>query len=85
MWNMKVTILPIVIGAFGTVTKRLLKSLEELADEWRISKWLQYWERPEYREESWALEKARCHSNTSEKPSANTDVKNSKGANYNYN
>ena len=27
LWNMKVTIIPIVIGAFGTVTKGLLKSL----------------------------------------------------------
>ena len=26
---MKVTIIPIVIGAFGTVTKRLLKGLED--------------------------------------------------------
>ena len=26
LWNMKVTIIPIVIGAFGTVTKELLKS-----------------------------------------------------------
>ena len=25
MWNMQVTIIPIVIGAFGTVTKGLLK------------------------------------------------------------
>ena len=30
LWNMKVTILPIVIGAFGTVTKGLLKRLEDL-------------------------------------------------------
>ena len=30
MWNMQVTIIPIVIGAFGTVTKGLLKGLEEL-------------------------------------------------------
>ena len=29
-WNMKVTFIPIVIGAFGTVTKRLLKGLEDL-------------------------------------------------------
>ena len=29
-WNMKVTILSIVIGAFGTVTKELLKGLENL-------------------------------------------------------
>ena len=30
LWNMKVTIIPIVIGAFGTVTKGLLKGLEDL-------------------------------------------------------
>ena len=30
MWNMKVTIVPIVIGALGTVTKGLLKGLEDL-------------------------------------------------------
>ena len=30
LWNMKVTIVPIVIGAFGTITKRLLKGLEDL-------------------------------------------------------
>ena len=29
-WNMQVTIIPIVISAFGTVTKGLLKGLEEL-------------------------------------------------------
>ena len=30
LWNMQVTIIPLVIGAFGTVTKGLLKGLEEL-------------------------------------------------------
>ena len=30
LWNMKVTIVPIVIGALGTITKGLLKSLEDL-------------------------------------------------------
>ena len=30
LWNMKVTIIPVVIGAFGTVTKGLLKGLEDL-------------------------------------------------------
>ena len=29
-WNMQVTIIPSVIGAFGTVTKGLLKGLEDL-------------------------------------------------------
>ena len=30
LWNMKVTVVPIVIGAFGMVTKGLLKGLEDL-------------------------------------------------------
>ena len=30
LWNMQVTIIPIVIGAFGKVTKGLLKGLEDL-------------------------------------------------------
>ena len=30
LWNMQVTIIPIVIGAFGTVTKGLLKGHEDL-------------------------------------------------------
>ena len=30
LWNMNVTIVPIVIGAFGTITKGLLKELEDL-------------------------------------------------------
>ena len=30
LWNMQVTIIPIVIGEFGTVTKGLLKGLEDL-------------------------------------------------------
>ena len=30
LWNMKVTIVPIVIGAFSTITKGLLKDLEDL-------------------------------------------------------
>ena len=30
LWNMQVAIIPIVIGAFGTVTKGLLKGLEDV-------------------------------------------------------
>ena len=30
LWNMKLKIIPIVVGAFGTVTKGLLKGLEDL-------------------------------------------------------
>ena len=30
LWTIKVTIIPIMIGAFGTVTKGVLKGLEDL-------------------------------------------------------
>ena len=33
---MKVTIIPIVIGAFGTVTKELLKGLEDMESEAQV-------------------------------------------------
>ena len=36
LWNMKVTIILIVIGAFGTVTKGLLKGLEEFGIRGRV-------------------------------------------------
>ena len=44
LWNMKVTIIPIVIGAFGMVIKGLLKGLGDLevATEWRPSKQQHY-------------------------------------------
>ena len=78
IWNMKVMIIPIVISAFGTVTWKL-------EDEWRPSKLQHCWERPEYWEESWKLEETCCHSYSSERPSANADVKKSKGVNNNNN
>ena len=46
----------------------------KLAVEWRPSKLQHYWEWPEYWGESWRLEETCCHSNSSEKPSANADV-----------
>ena len=36
LWNMKVTIIPIVIGAFRTVTKGLLKGMEDLEFRGRV-------------------------------------------------
>ena len=84
LWNMKVTIVPIVIGAFGTITKGLLKGLEDLEVGGRI----------ETIQMTALLRTARilrrdleicCHSNSSEKQSVNTDVKNSKGVNNNDN
>ena len=75
--SMKVTIIKIVIGAFGTVTKGLLKGREV---ERRPSKILHYQKRSEYWEESWRLKKACYLSNSSERPSADADVKNSQRA-----
>ena len=74
---MKVTMVPIVIGALGTIDKGLVKGLEDL----------EVGERVETIQTTALLRTARilrleetcCHSNSSEKPSANTDVKNSKG------
>ena len=36
LWNMKVTIVPILIGAFVTITKGLLKGLEDLELDRRV-------------------------------------------------
>ena len=50
LWNMQVTIITIVIGAFGTFPKGLLKELEDLTIGGRVktSKLQHYWERSEY-------------------------------------
>ena len=68
---MKITITPIVIGAFVTVSKGLLKVLEDMEIKGREdkSKLQHYWERPEYLEESWRLEVTFCHSGPNERPS----------------
>ena len=79
LWNMNVTVIPIVTGAFGTVTKGLVQGLEDLKKlyEWKSSKLQHCWDQPEYWEESWRLEET-CHSNSNEKPLTNAGVKNSK-------
>ena len=69
-----VTIIPIMIGAFGTVTKILLKGLEDLEFGCRVE---HFWRWPKYWEESWWLEETFYHSISSERPSAIGDVKNS--------
>ena len=72
LWNMKVTIIPVVIGALGTVTKGLKRDWRawKWQGKWRLSKLQHYWDQPEYREESWRLEETCCHSNSSERPPA---------------
>ena len=78
---MRVTIIPIVIGAFGTVTKRLLKGPEDLEIRSQV----------ETIQTTTFLRTARTlrfegtcsHSNSSERPSAKADVENSQGVNNN--
>ena len=36
LWNMKVTVIPIVVGALETIAKGLAKGLGELEIKWRI-------------------------------------------------
>ena len=49
----------------------------KLEEEYRASKLRQCWDQPKYWEKSWKLKKTYCHSNSSGKPFANADVKNS--------
>ena len=79
---MKVTAIPIVNGSLVTVTKGLVKRTRGLGNNITISCYC--WE------ESWRYEETYFHSNSSERPSALADVKNSQGIktnnnnNYNY-
>ena len=47
LWNIKVTFKPIIIGALGTVTKGLVKGLEELEIKRRVET-THYWDWLEY-------------------------------------
>ena len=87
---MKVTIIPIVIGTFGTIVigtfgTRIIKRHGGIGSWSRVETIQMTALLRTDRDESWRLEETCCHSNSSEKPSANTDVKNSKGVNSNNN
>ena len=84
LWNMLVTIIPIVIGDFGAVTKGLLKGLEDLEVGGRV-KTIQMTALLRTARILRRVLKTWGHSNSSERPSANTDVKNSQGVNNNNN
>ena len=73
---MKMTFIPIVIGVISTVTKELVKELEDLKIRGRVET-IQIITLAEYWEESTRLDETCCHSNSSEWQSANADVKNS--------
>ena len=80
LWNMKVTIIPIVIGVFSTITKELLKGQADLEVEGRvetIQTTALLRTASILRSVLGRLEEICCHSDSSEKPSNNADVKNS--------
>ena len=58
LWNIKVTIIPIVIGALVQLQKDWNKDWKiwKLEDKWRPFKLKHCWGQPEYWEESWRLE-----------------------------
>ena len=80
--NMLVTILPSVIGAYGTVTKGLLKGLEDLEVGGRVETILTSTLLGTVRILRRVLEIC-CHSNSSERPLAKGDGKNSNEYNNN--
>ena len=84
LWNMRVTIVPIVIGAFSTVTKELLKGLEDLEVGGRVGA-IQTTALLKTARILRRVLETRRDLLSSEKPSANADVKNSNGVNDNNN
>ena len=72
---MQVTIIPVVIGAFGTVTKGLLKGLEDLEVGRRMEtiQFTTLLKTVRILRESWRPEETCCHSKNSERLSANAD------------
>ena len=57
LWNMKVTMIPTVIGALHISTNGSVEGLEDLEITGLVSKLRHCWDRPEYWEESWRLER----------------------------
>ena len=76
LWNMKVSMIPFVVGALGTIPRGLIKGLEDL-ETWRQVMNIHCKDWPEWWEESWRFEETCCHLDSSERPSANVGLKNS--------
>ena len=87
VWNMNVTIVPIVIGTLGTITKGLLKGLEDF----EVGGWVETIQTKALLRTARILRRVMetwrdlLSLKLPEKPLANTDVKNSKGVNNNNN
>ena len=78
LWNMKVTIIPNVIGAFGTVTIGLLKGMEdfEVSGRMKTIQTTALLKTANILRRVLELEETCFHSICSERPSAYADMKN---------
>ena len=76
LWNMKVMIIPIAIGALGTVTKRWVQGLEDLEIREQVET-IQNTALLRLATILTSVLEACCHSNFSEKSLANGGVKKS--------
>ena len=85
LWNMKVTVIPIVIGAFVIATKRLFKGLQNLEVGGRVEtiQTTTLLRTTRILRRVWRLAEPCSQSNSSERPSAKTGVKNSQVVNNN--
>ena len=79
LWNMKMTAIPVVIGALGTVTKRCVKWLEDLEISTRMVtiQTTALLRSARILRRVLEIEGTCCHSNSSEKPLANAGGKDS--------
>ena len=68
LWNLKVTVIPVVIGALGGVTKGLVQRLEYLENRRRVENGQNTKKSPENL-------RSRCHSDSNGKPSGNAGEK----------
>ena len=77
LWNIKGTVIPIVVGALGKIPKGLVKELEDLEISGQVETihTTALLNRLKCCEEAWGHEEACCHKNSSEKTSANAGIK----------
>ena len=71
LWKMKMTLILIVNGAFGTVTKGLIQGLEEIIGRVETIQTIEIGQNTQ----SWRFKEPSGHTNSCERPSANADVK----------
>ena len=79
LWNMKVTVIPIVIGGLGIIPKGVLKELEDLENQRTSGDHRDYSIIKNGQNTEKSPENLRKLTDYNERPSANAGVKNSQG------